>query len=383
MDNVSQGKLAGFGASIFSVMSQLAVEHDAINLSQGFPDFEGPQALRDRVTHHVNHGHNQYAPMPGVTRLREQVAIKLGQLYDCEADPESEVTITPGATEAIYCALTAMVGAGDEVIVLDPAYDTYVPGILLNGGIPVRVPMTSPTCRIDWAQVEDRISERTRVLMINSPHNPGGACLDSGDIEALRGLMERHDFIVISDEVYEHIVFDGRKHLSLSRYPEIFERSFVVSSFGKTYHITGWRIGYCVAPEPLMNEFRRVHQFTNFSTNTPLSHAIADYMEDSPEFHLELGEFYQRKRDLFCELLKGSGFDFSPAEGTYFQLANYARISDEKDVDFARSLTIKHGVAVIPVSVFSQDPPNDRVVRFCFAKEDETLERAAGRLKRL
>ncbi|HKJ16000.1 MAG TPA: methionine aminotransferase [Xanthomonadales bacterium] len=383
METLKSGKLAGFGASIFSVMSHLSDKHQAINLSQGYPDFEGPQALRDRVSHHLNHGHNQYAPMPGVTELREQIAIKSNTIYGCSPDPETQITVTPGATEAIYCALTAVVSNGDEVVVMDPAYDTYVPGILLNGGVPVRVPMTSPDFRIDWQRVEECINARTRVLMINSPHNPGGTCLNDEDINALRRLMSQYDFLVISDEVYEHIVFDGKEHLSLMRFADIFERAFVVSSFGKTYHVTGWRIGYCVAPEPLMNEFRRIHQFTNFSTNTPLSHALADFMRDCPEFHLELGRFYQAKRDLFCDLLKDSKFRLRPVEGTYFQMADYSEISDENDVDFARTLTIEHGVAVIPVSVFCQHPSDDRVIRFCFAKEDETLVRAATLLNRL
>jgi methionine aminotransferase len=383
MDSKMNTKLPGFGPSIFSVMSQLAAQHDAINLSQGFPDFEGPQALRDRVNYHLNHGHNQYAPMPGAIELREQIAAKVLQEYGLGVNPDNEVTVTPGATEAIYCALCAVVNPGDEVIVIDPAYDTYVPGILLNGGTPRRIPMRSPEYRIDWQSVEDSITDRTRILMINSPHNPTGSCLDENDIDALRQLMQRHDFLVISDEVYEHIVFDGIQHLSLARYPDIWDRAFVVASFGKTYHVTGWRIGYCIAPAHLMTEFRRVHQFTNFSTNTPMSHALADFMRDCPEFHQRLGAFYQKKRDLFCDLLADSRFELRPVEGTYFQTADYSRISDETDVEFARKLTIEHGVAVIPVSVFYQDPPGDRVVRFCFAKEDETLRRAATLLKGL
>ena len=380
MDNQSFSKLPGFGSSIFSVMSQLSAEHDAINLSQGFPDFEGPEWLRERVRYHLEHGHNQYAPMAGVTELRQQISLKAQDLYDCSPDFETQITVTPGATEAIYCALSAVVHPGDEVIVIDPAYDTYVPGILLNGGIPRRVPLREPGFVIDWDLVEQAMSPRTRVLMINSPHNPGGTCLDEEDISALRSLMDRFDFYVISDEVYEHIVFDGQEHLSLLRYPDIFERAFVVSSFGKTYHVTGWRIGYCIAPPSLMTEFRRIHQFINFSTNTPISYAIADFMEAHPEFHRQLGAFYQEKRDLFCSLLENSGFEITPASGTYFQLADYSAISDEPDVDFARTLTIKHGVAAIPVSVFSETPSESRVVRFCFAKENDTLRQAAQRL---
>lgn len=380
MSNQVNSKLPGFGSTIFSVMSKLAQDHGAINLSQGFPDFEGPAKLRELVSHHMANGHNQYAPLAGVPELKEQIALKVQKLYGCRLDPDSQVTITPGATEAIFCALSAVVHPGDEVIVIDPSYDTYVPGVLLNGGIPRRVPMRSPGYRIDWQRVSDALTERTRVLMINSPHNPGGSCLEAGDIEALRELMARHDFLVLSDEVYEHIVFDGREHLSLSRYADIFERAFVVGSFGKTYHVTGWRIGYCLAPPRLMAEFLRIHQFINFSTNAPLSHAIADYMREHPEFHLELGAFYQRKRDLFCSLLDDSRFRFSPSAGTYFQNVDYSQISDEPDIEFARTLTAKHGVAAIPVSVFSESPPAERTVRFCFAKEDDTLRRAAERL---
>ncbi len=383
METSPEGKLSGFGTTIFTVMSQLAADHDAINLAQGFPDFDGPEALRARVDHHLNHGHNQYAPLAGVSELREQIAHKVANLYQYSADPETDITVTPGATEAIYCALTAVVHRGDEVIVIDPAYDTYVPGILLNGGVPKRIPMSGADFSIDWARVEDAVTPRTRVLMINSPHNPGGRCLDDHDITALRDLLGRHPLLVISDEVYEHIVFDHRQHLSLLRYPDLAARAFVISSFGKTYHVTGWRIGYCVAPPDLTREFRRVHQFINFSTNTPISHALADFMRDSPGFHLELAGFYQQKRDLFCSLLEGSGFRLTPAQGTYFQLAEYSHISDLPDTEFARELTIRHGVAAIPVSVFYDRPPDMRVVRFCFAKEDETLRTAAGRISGL
>ncbi|MDX1554454.1 MAG: methionine aminotransferase [Xanthomonadales bacterium] len=376
-------KLPGFGTTIFTVMSQLAAEHDAINLAQGFPDFDGPKALRDRVEHHLAAGHNQYAPLAGVTALREAIARKVQGLYGFAADPERHITVTPGATEAIYCALTAVVHAGDEVIVIDPAYDTYVPGILLNGGVPHRIPLRDPGFGVDWARVEEAISPRTRVLMLNSPHNPSGRCFDSSDIDALRDIMARHDLLLISDEVYEHIVFDGRRHLSILCDRELAERAFVVSSFGKTYHVTGWRIGYCVAPGRLMAQFRRVHQFINFSTNTPISCALADFMRDAPEFHRELAGFYQKKRDLFCTLLNDSRFRLAPAEGTYFQLADYARISDLPDTEFARELTIQHGVAAIPVSVFYESPPESRVVRFCFAKEDDTLREAARRIASL
>ena len=377
MDQQPSGKLSEFGTTIFTVMSKMAADHGAINLAQGFPDFDGPKALMDRVSHHMAHGHNQYAPMVGVPELRQEIAGKVAALYGYEADPETDITITPGATEGIYCAITALVEPGDEVIVIDPCYDTYVPNVLLNGAVPRRIPMLKPGFRIDWQRISDAVSDRTRLLVLNSPHNPVGSCLDEGDISALREIVAGRRLFVVSDEVYEHICFDGRPHLSLLRYPDLAERSFVVSSFGKTYHVTGWRIGYAIAGASLMTRFRRIHQFINFSTNAPLSHAIADFMRDSPEFHLGLGRFYQQKRDLFCELLGGSRFSFSPAGGTYFQIADYSRISDVSDVEFARELTVRHGVAAIPVSVFYGDKPDQRIVRFCFAKEDDTLRQAA------
>jgi methionine aminotransferase len=315
--------------------------------------------------------------------LCDQVSTKIASIYGHKVNPETQVTITPGATEAIYCALATLVHPGDEVIVIDPAYDTYVPGILLNGGRPVRVPMRLPEFTVDWSRVEEAITPRTRVLMVNFPHNPGGTCFAEPDIEALRRLIEKHDLWLISDEVYEHLVFDGQAHLSLLRYPELAERAFVISSFGKTYHVTGWRIGYCVAPPELKRQFRLVHQFINFSTNAPISYAIADYMRDCPEFADGLPTFYQRKRDLFCSLLEASRFSLTRAGGTYFQIADYSRISDAPDTEFARTLTIQHGVAAIPVSVFFETPPDARLIRLCFAKEDDTLRAAAGRLKDL
>jgi methionine aminotransferase len=377
------GKLSGFGTTIFTVMSKLAGDHGAINLSQGYPDFEGPDELLRLVSHHLNHGHNQYAPMVGVPGLLEQIARKVERLYGYAASPEEEITVTPGATEAIFCALSSVTHPGDEVIVIDPSYDCYVPAILLNGAIPRRVPMRSPDFAIDWQRVEDAVTTRTRALMINSPHNPTGSCIGDDDLEALRALVHRHGLFLISDEVYEHIIFDGQSHLSLLRYPDLAERAFVISSFGKTYHVTGWRIGYCVAPPLLMREFRRVHQFINFSTNAPFSYALADFLERCPEFADELRGFYQQKRDLFLELLAGTGFRMGAAAGTYFQVADYSDISELPDTEFARELTIQHGVAAIPISVFYEAPPASRVVRFCFAKEDETLRQAAARLARL
>jgi len=383
MDASSTSKLPGFGTTIFSVMSQLAAEHGAINLSQGYPDFDGPGRLRDLVSHHLDHGHNQYAPVFGVPGLLEQVAEKVLRLYGYAADPVDSITITPGATEALFCALSAVVSPGDEVIVLDPSYDCYVPGILLNGAKPRRIPMRMPGYSVDWQQVADAVNSRTRALMINSPHNPLGSCFGQEDIEAIRSLTRQHDLFLISDEVYEHIIFDGRDHSGLLRYPDLAERAFVISSFGKTYHVTGWRVGYCVAPASLMREFRRIHQFINFSTNAPFSYALADFMRECPEFADDLGGFYQKKRDLFLDLLKDSKFEMEPVAGTYFQTADYSQISDKPDAEFARELTTSHGVAVIPVSAFFESPPDARVVRFCFAKEDATLRQAAARLAEL
>jgi len=373
-------KLPGTGTTIFTVMSKMAHDHGAVNLSQGFPDFDGPQALRDRVTWHLNHGHNQYAPLAGVQELREQIAAKVLDLYGCRIDPDSQVTVTPGATEAIFCAVSAVVHPGDEVIVFDPAYDTYDPCVILSGGVTHHIPLPYPDFSIDWQRVGDIINERTRLIILNTPHNPSGAMWTARDIQALRDLLAGHDVWLISDEVYEHITFDGREHLSLLRYPDLAERTFVISSFGKTYNATGWRVGYCVAPEKLMAEFLRIHQFINFSTNTPMQYAIADFLRDSPHYHRDLGLFYQKKRDLFCQLLEPSGFSVVPSAGTYLQLADYSAISDMADTEFANWMTRDHKVAVIPISVFYSQSLDQRVIRFCFAKDDETLHEAAERL---
>ena len=375
-----RNKLSGSGTTIFSVMTKMAQDHGAINLSQGFPDFDGPQALRDRVAFHVDHGHNQYAPLAGVPELRQQIARKIIDLYGHKTDPECEVAVTPGATEAIFCAITAVVHPGDEVIVFDPAYDTYEPGVTLNGGVTRHIAMTYPEFAIDWQQVRDTITDRTRLIILNSPHNPTGSLWREQDIQHLREAIAGRDIYLISDEVYEHITFDGNPHLSLLRYPDLADRTFTVSSFGKTYHATGWRVGYCVAPRPLMTEFLRIHQFINFSTNTPMQYAIADFLADCPSHHRELGAFYQQKRDLFYSLMTPSRFKITPATGTYFQLADYSEISDEPDTEFAARLTREYKVAAIPVSVFYQTPPMQRIVRFCFAKHDDTLREAASRL---
>lgn len=376
-----KSKLPDSGTTIFTVMSRMAQEHGAINLSQGFPDFDGPELLRQRVSYHMAHGHNQYAPMPGVPELKQQIALKVNALYGRNVDPDEEVTITPGATEAIFCAVSTVVQPGDEVILFDPSYDTYAPCVRLNGGVARHIPTVYPDFRIDWNRVKDAITPRTRLIMLNTPHNPSATIWSRQDIEALQEVVEGTEICLVSDEVYEHIVFDGQEHLSLLRFPDLAERAFCIYSFGKTYHATGWRIGYCVAPRQLMAEFVRIHQFINFSTNTPMQYALADYLRDGPDQHLQLSAFYQAKRDLFASLLDGSRFRLPQAAGTFFQLADYSEISGEPDVDFAARLTREHKVAVIPVSVFYKDPPAQRVVRFCFAKGDDTLREAANRLK--
>lgn len=373
-------KLPGKGTTIFTVMSKLAQQHQAINLSQGFPDFDGPPALRERVSWHMANGHNQYAPLAGVPELREQISNKVQSLYNCSIDPESEVTVTPGATEAIYCAISAVIHPGDEAIVFDPAYDTYEPGITLNGGITRHIALKYPDFAVDWEQVRAAVNDRTRLIILNTPHNPSGSVWQQHDIEQLRETIAGRNIYLISDEVYEHISFDNHPHLSLLRFPDLAAKAFVCSSFGKTYHATGWRIGYCVAPRKMMDEFLRIHQFINFSTNTPMQYGLADFMREHPEHTRDLAGFYQHKRDLFCQLMLSSDFAIKPSEGTFFQLADYSAISDETDTQFANRLTREYKVAAIPVSVFYQNPPDQRLVRFCFAKDDDTLEQAAERL---
>jgi methionine aminotransferase len=376
-------KLPGFGTTIFTVMSKLAAEHGAINLSQGFPDFEGPQLLRDRVAWHMAHGHNQYAPLAGVPTLLDAIAELAASLYGADIDPGSELCVTPGATEALSTAITVMVHPGDEVLIVDPAYDCYDPCVRLNGGTPVHVPMTGDLA-IDWSALAAACTDRTRLLILNSPHNPTGTVLGEADVKALKRLLLQHPgLMVLSDEVYEHMVFDGQPHRSMLRDPVLRERAFVVSSFGKTFHVTGWRIGYCIAPPPAMKEFLRIHQFTNFSANAPLQYALADVLRELPEHYLGLADFYGRKRDLFLSLMDETGFQCAPSAGTYFQLADYGQISEEQDVTFVERLTRETGVAAIPLSVFYAEAPKRRWIRFCFAKDDETLEKAAERLATL
>ena len=370
-------KLPDIGTTIFTVMSELARESGALNLSQGFPDFDGPRPLLDRVEHYLNSGQNQYAPMMGVPALREAIAGKVADLYGATLNPDTEITVTSGATEALFCAIAAVVNPGDEVIVFDPAYDSYEPVVRLQGGVTRHVPMHPPSYRIDWDQVADLVSDRTRLIITNTPHNPTGSVWSADDIEALRTVVNGRNIHLLADEVYEHIVFDGRQHESLARYPDLFERSFVVSSFGKTYHTTGWKIGYCAAPASLTEEFRRIHQYVTFTSITPVQLGLADFLSQHPEHHLELGAFYQAKRDLFCSLLADSPFEVVPSAGTYFQLLDYSGWSNEQDTELAVRLTREAKLASIPTSPFYATDPGHKVLRFCFAKDDETLAQAA------
>jgi methionine aminotransferase len=377
-------KLPKVGTTIFTIMSQLAEQHGAVNLSQGFPDFTPPAGLVERVERCLRGRYHQYAPMPGSVALREAIAAKLAGLYGVVVDPASSVTVTSGATEAIFCAIQAVVRRGEDVVVLDPCYDSYEPSITLAGGRTVHVPLELPSFGIDWERLAAALSERTRLVIVNSPHNPSGALLRAADFTRLADLLRPYDCYLLSDEVYEHVVFDGARHATALAEPELAERCFAVFSFGKTYHATGWKLGYCVAPPALSAELRRVHQYVTFSSTSPLQQAIAEFLGAHPEHHLGLPAFYQERRDYFAALLADTRFRPQPAPGTYFQLADYGAISDLGDVDFARRLTIEHGVAVIPVSVFyERPPPTLRLVRFCFAKENSTLDLAAERLRRL
>ena len=375
-------KLPDVGITIFTIMSKLAAEHSAVNLSQGFPDFDPHPELVELVSSAMRNGLNQYAPMQGVPELRRQIALKTTELYGNRINADQEITVTSGATEALFAAIAAVVTAGDEVIVIEPAFDSYVPAIALNQGVPVFVPMTFPDYAIDWDRVASAITDRTRLIILNSPHNPTGTAFGPEDIDALRAITSGTDVLILSDEVYEHIIFDSRQHESMLRYPELADRSMVVSSFGKTYHTTGWKIGYCVAPSRLTTEFQKVHQFLTFASNTPVQHAYAKIMKRK-ELYLGLADFYQKKRDHFLKLMEGSRFAPLPCSGTYFQMMDYAAITDEPDVDFARRMTIEHGVAAIPPSVFYHDQEDHKVLRFCFAKSDQTLEQGAEILCRI
>jgi len=371
-----KSKLPKVGTTIFTVMSELANKHNAINLSQGFPDFESSPELTQLVSEAMQKGHNQYAPMPGILPLREEISKKVERLYGTSYHPESEITITAGATQAIYTAIAAIIREGDEVIIFTPAYDCYEPAIELNGGKPVFLQMHAPDYSINWEQVKKLINQRTKMIIINTPHNPTGTIMKEEDMLALEKIVSDTDIVLISDEVYEHIVFDGQQHLSAAKYPGLAERTFITSSFRKTFHNTGWKMGYCVAPKNLMAEFRKAHQYIVFSANTPMQHALATYLKNENNY-LELNNFYQQKRDLFTSLIQESKFEVLPASGTYFQLLRYSSISNEKDTDFAIRLTKENGIAAIPVSVFYHHTIDEKVLRFCFAKKEETIEKAA------
>ncbi len=374
-----KSKLPKAGTTIFTIMSGLANQYNAINLSQGFPNFQVSEALISLVNQYMRKGANQYAPMPGVQALREQIAAKVEKRYTAKYNPDTEITITAGGTQAIYTAIQAMVKESDEVIIFDPAYDSYAPSVLLAGGNPIHYDLKAPDYSVDWNAVKKLITKNTRMILINTPHNPTGAILTAKDMMMLEKLTHGSNIIILSDEVYEHIIFDGFEHQSVCRFPKLAERSFVVYSFGKTFHATGWKTGYVLAPENLMTEFRRVHQFNVFAANTPIQHALADFMKDESTYS-GIEQFYQQKRDRFQQLVASSRFKIMPCSGSYFQLLNYAAITDEKDTEFAIRLTKEFGVASIPVSVFYQRGLDNKLLRFCFAKDDETLERAAEKL---
>ena len=375
-------KLPDTTPSIFSVMSRMANEYNAINLSQGFPNFETDKKLKKLVTKAMKKGYNQYPPSHGVKELREEIVNKIANLYNKKYDPETEITLTAGATQALYCAITAFIHPGDEAIVLKPAYDSYEPTIKINGGNPVLIQLKGENYKVDWNEVKEAITPRTRMIIINSPHNPTGTILSEEDMQKLEALLEGTDIILLSDEVYEHLIFDGEEHQSASKFPKLAERAIVCASFGKTFHNTGWKTGYCVAPEYLMKEIWKIHEVTVFSVNHPMQKAYAKYLQ-KPEHYLELSSFYQKKRDLFLNLIEHSRFKCTPSSGTYFQLLNYSDITQENDVDFAEKLVKERGLASIPVSVFNIDQKDHKQLRFCFAKTDETLEQAAEILCKL
>lgn len=377
-----QSKLPDVTITIFAVMSKMAQEYNALNLSQGFPGFESDKKLIDLVSKAMLEGHNQYAPMAGHPALRERVCEKINTLYGSNYKPETEITITAGATQAIFTIISAFVNNDDEVIIFEPAYDCYEPAIVLNGGKSINIPLKLPDFSIDWETVREKFSNKTKMIIINTPHNPGGSVISKTDMLKLQDLVKNSNCIVLSDEVYEHIIFDGEEHQSIARFPELAKRSFITASFGKTFHNTGWKVGYCVAPEPLMKEFQKVHQFNVFSVNHPAQVALAKYLEEK-EHYLILSTFYQKKRDLFLKGIKGSNWQFTPAKGTYFQLLSFKNITDEKDTEFAKRLTIEYKVASIPISVFYKNQTDPKMLRFCFAKTDEVIEKATEILRKL
>ncbi|RBQ03175.1 methionine aminotransferase [Pedobacter miscanthi] len=375
-----QSKLPGVGTTIFSVMSKLAAEHNAINLSQGFPDYACDPELVKLVNKAMKDGFNQYAPMPGSAFLKETIAEKVEALYKIKYNPDTEITVTAGGTQAIFTALAAIINAGDEVIIFEPAYDSYAPTIKLLGGLVKTYELAPPNYGIDWDMVKKLFTAKTRMIILNTPQNPTGSILSSDDMESLIKLVTGTDILILSDEVYEHLIYDEQKHQSVMLYPELKQRSFIVASFGKLLHTTGWKLGYCLAPEKLTKEFRKVHQFNVFSVNSPMQQAIAEYLKQ-PKNYTGLASFFQKKRDYFRGLLAESRFTLLPCNGSYFQCASYSDISDEKDTDFSMRLIREFGVATIPVSAFYQKATDHKIIRFCFAKEDATLAKAAEKLK--
>jgi len=372
-----ESKLPNLGTTIFTKMSKLAQEHNAINLSQGFPDFPPDQKLLELVKQGLDENHNQYAPLAGLISLRKTLAEKLYKSYGSRYSAEEEITITAGATQAIFTAISAFIRQDDEVIVFKPAYDCYEPAIELYGGKPILVEMKAPTYKIDWQEVSAKITSKTKMIVINTPHNPSGTVLEKEDLLQLQQLVENTNILILSDEVYEHLIYDGKEHQSVARFPKLAERSLITYSFGKTFHVTGWKVGYCVAPEELMKEFRKVHQYNVFCVNHPMQWALNEYLQ-KPDHYLELSTFYQEKRDYFLEQIKNSRLELIPAQGTYFQTASYKNITTEKDTDFALRLIKEKGLATIPVSVFNKDQKDELMLRFCFAKKKETLAKAAA-----
>ncbi|MCA4894398.1 MAG: aminotransferase class I/II-fold pyridoxal phosphate-dependent enzyme [Cytophagales bacterium] len=378
---VVKSRLPEVGTSIFSVMSKMALEHQAINLSQGFPDFPVSEKLIELIHQNMKDGHNQYAPMPGVPSLRKVIAEVITATYQRPTDFETEVTVTAGGTEAIFSTIAALIGSGDEVILFDPAYDCYDPAIRLNGGIPFHLNLKPPHFAIDWQEVQDKITPNTKMIMVNTPHNPSGAVLNESDMLALQKIALKHDLIVLSDEVYERIIFDGISHQSVLKYPDLAKRSIAVFSFGKTFHATGWKVGYTVASEELTREIRKTHQFITFSVNTPIQFALAEYLKESKNY-MYLGKFYQQKRDFFLNHIKGSSLKPLPCFGSYFQLLSYEGVSTKSEMEMAAWMTKEKKLAPIPVSAFYKDGSDQKLLRFCFAKSDTTLE-SAGKILRM
>jgi methionine aminotransferase len=378
---IFSSKLPKTGTTIFTIMSALADQHKAINLSQGFPDFDCSPRLLHLLNYFARKGYNQYAPMPGIPALRHTIAKKINQLYAISADPDMEITITAGATQALYCAITAFVKPDDEVIIIEPAFDSYKPAIELNGGITVIYELSKPDYKIDWNIFEKLVTWRTRLIVINTPHNPTGKIFKTEDWQELKKITDGRDILVLSDEAYEHLVFDGQEHLSLLRYPEIYKNGMAVFSFGKTLHATGWKLGCIVAPPELTQEFRKVHQFNVFAVNTPAQHAVAEFLK-TPDEYLHLNDFFQNKRNLLLNALKDTSLKPIHSEGTYFQLFDYSEFTEEPDTDFARRMTTQFGVASIPVSVFNSSGKDEKIIRLCFAKQDDTLLEAAARLRK-